>query len=92
MGEIWRNLPIGAVVTEPGSSMQYKTGTWRVRRPVINKEKCVRCLFCWSYCPDAAIKIVENNYVEVNYDYCKGCGICASECPAKAIEMVMEEE
>jgi pyruvate ferredoxin oxidoreductase delta subunit len=85
----WKNLPIAATVTEPGSSLKYKTGDWRALRPVVHTDKCKNCLICWIYCPDSAI-IREEKWVAVNYDYCKGCGICAHECPTKAI--TMEEE
>lgn len=97
-----RELPVGAVITEPGNSLAYKTGDWRVERPVINQDKCVRCRTCWYYCPDGAIVELDKEYVtsdgkrkygvtyEINYDYCKGCGICAAECPVKAIDMVPE--
>ncbi len=67
-----------------------KTGLWRLRRPVINYDKCRRCMLCWMYCPEAAIEVREGVLI-VDYDYCKGCGICASECPAGAISMVKEE-
>ena len=73
------------------------TGEWRIFRPVIDYDKCVRCFICWKYCPDLTIKIVPDDnpkYKEkpvVNYDYCKGCGVCANECPVKCIEMVVEE-
>jgi len=87
----WKSLPIGAVLLEPGSSLKYKTGDWRAFRPVVEKEKCVNCLLCWIYCPDAAIQRKEK-WVEVNYDYCKGCGICAKECPKDAIKMVEEQK
>lgn len=87
----WKSLPMGAVVLEPGSSLKYKTGDWRAFRPVVEKEKCVNCLFCWIYCPDAAI-VRKEKWVEVNYDYCKGCGICAKECPKEAIKMVEEQK
>ena len=97
----WKEIPIAGTILEPGNSVKYKTGDWRTFRPVIDQEKCVRCLFCWAYCPDAAVKIVEKPYrtqsgkeypfsVEIDYDYCKGCGICANECPVKAIQMVEE--
>jgi len=87
----WKSLPIGAVLLEPGSSLKYKTGDWRAFRPVVEKEKCVNCLLCWIYCPDAAI-VRKEKWVEVNYDYCKGCGICAKECPKDAIKMVEEQK
>ena len=97
----WRELPIGSVITEPGNTAKLSFHTWRTFRPVIDKEKCVRCGLCWMYCPDAAIVEVKGTYVtksgrkyevsyEVNYQYCKGCGICANECPVKAITMVEE--
>ncbi len=97
----WKRIPIGAVITEPGSSLKYKTGDWRVMRPIIDQEKCVRCRTCWVFCPDGAIMEVKKPYrtkagreydvsYEINYDYCKGCGICAHECPVKAITMVEE--
>jgi pyruvate ferredoxin oxidoreductase delta subunit len=82
----WKSLEPGAVVTEPGSSQNYKTGDWRAFRPVVTKEKCVNCLICWIYCPDSAI-IRQEKWVEINYDFCKGCGICAKECPKNAISM-----
>jgi len=87
----WKSLPMGGVVTEPGSALKYKTGDWRAFRPLVDRGKCVNCLLCWIYCPDSAI-IRHEKWVEVNYDYCKGCGICAHECPTKAIEMVEEQK
>jgi pyruvate ferredoxin oxidoreductase delta subunit len=81
-------ITIGAVVEEPGSSLANKTGSWRSgKKPVRNKEKCIKCMRCWLFCPDNAIS--EN--IETNYDYCKGCGICAAECPVKCIDMVTED-
>jgi 2-oxoacid:acceptor oxidoreductase delta subunit (pyruvate/2-ketoisovalerate family) len=68
-----------------------KTGSWRNVRPVIDLEKCTRCLLCWKFCPDLSIIVdEEKNTVAVDYDYCKGCGICAEECNVGAI--TMEEE
>jgi len=87
----WKELPPGAVVTEPGSSRKYKTGDWRAFKPVVEGDKCVNCLLCWVYCPDAAIVRSEKG-VEINYDYCKGCGICAKECPKQAIKMMEEKK
>ena len=64
---------------------------WRVFKPIIDHEKCIRCLFCWVYCPDGVIG-KEEKELTIDYDYCKGCGICAYECPKKAISMVKEEK
>ncbi len=68
-----------------------KTGSWRNLRPVLDKEKCIKCGICWKFCPDVSISIDEEDYPVVNLDFCKGCGICATECPKDAIEMVKEE-
>jgi pyruvate ferredoxin oxidoreductase delta subunit len=87
----WKELPPAAIVTEPGSSRQYKTGDWRAFKPVVESDKCVNCLLCWVYCPDAAI-IRNEKGVAINYDYCKGCGICAKECPKLAIKMMEEKK
>jgi len=86
----WKTIPIGGLLLEPGSAMKYKTGDWRAFRPNVDQGKCINCLLCWIFCPDAAIVRKEKN-VEVNYDYCKGCGICANECPVKAITMTEEK-
>ena len=85
----WKSLPMAAIITEPGSSMQYKTGDWRTFRPVVDLEKCTNCLLCWIYCPEPAITRTEKG-VKVDYNFCKGCGICAEECPVKAITMMEE--
>ena len=86
-------LPLGAVIEKPGSSINYKTGGWRVLKPVVNNEKCVGCHQCWVSCPDMAIKVdLSIKKAVVNYDYCKGCGICSQVCPTQAIHMEKEEK
>ncbi len=67
-----------------------KTGNWRVYRPVLDKEKCVKCLRCWAFCPEAAITKNKDGTISIDYDYCKGCGVCANECKVKALTMVRE--
>ena len=62
-----------------------KTGSWRNVTPVIDYEKCTRCMICWKFCPDLAITCTEPP--EIILEYCKGCGVCAEECPVKCIEM-----
>jgi pyruvate ferredoxin oxidoreductase delta subunit len=83
-------ITIGAVV-KGGSSLDYKTGSWRDQQPVVDMELCKACGRCEEVCPDSAVHIIEEVYV-IDYDYCKGCGLCAYECPADAIEMVQEEK
>lgn len=88
----YKDLPIGAVIPEPGNSAKYRTGEWRSVRPVWKPEGCVHCLTCWVYCPDCSIKVEDGKVTGIDYDHCKGCGICARECPRgeKALQMVKE--
>ncbi len=71
----------------PGEGAAGKTGSWRVFRPVVDREKCNACGLCGIYCPDSCIDADLN----VDLEFCKGCGICANECPKKAIAMAREE-
>ena len=80
----------GAVIIEPGSTVQTETGSWRSLKPIIDEKKCTGCGICLLYCPDMAIN--GKKPPKIDYKYCKGCGICANECPVKAIIMVQEEE
>lgn len=66
------------------------TASWRVVRPVIDKNKCKECGICMAYCPVNSIMGIEKNCYVISYDYCKGCGICSAECPHNAIAMIPE--
>ena len=87
-GSTWRDVPIGGNILEPGTSAEYKTGSWRSDEPVWNGDICISCMNCWMFCPEGCI----SEKFEADLDYCKGCGICAQECPVKCIEMVKEEK
>ena len=63
----------------------------RTFRPIIDTEKCVKCLRCFLLCPDGVID-KSGEVLEIDYDYCKGCGVCAHECKPKAIQMIKEGE
>lgn len=70
-----------------------KTGSWRIFKPILHADKCIKCYFCYINCPDTAIIIKKYGELPIwDYDYCKGCGICADVCPTQAIEMVRESE
>jgi pyruvate ferredoxin oxidoreductase delta subunit len=83
---------LGAVIPEAGNSIYNETGGWRTFVPEIDVEKCIGCMLCYFYCPDAAIIIEGGKAVAVDLAHCKGCGICAHECPPKAITMLLEEK
>ena len=85
----WKEIPIAGVCWMP--TTEYPTGDWRTFKPVLEPEKCNKCLLCYVYCPDAAIEWKPKaEQIEFNYNYCKGCGICANECRREAIKMVLE--
>jgi pyruvate ferredoxin oxidoreductase delta subunit len=84
------NFPISPTIRNPGGSLAFKAGMWRIMRPVIDPNKCTRCGVCETFCPDMAISKLNDDSLNINSDYCKGCGICANECPVKAIQMVKE--
>ena len=90
----WEELAVAGIITEPATSLAYKTGTWRDERPIWDAEKCTSCFLCFIHCPDNAVMVKDGKVVGINYDYCKGCGICAIVCPprVKAITMISERE
>ncbi|MEM2154298.1 MAG: 4Fe-4S binding protein [Nitrososphaeria archaeon] len=79
-----------AAISFPSKGVAGKTGVWRIRKPILDRQKCVKCLKCWIYCPEGTILRKEDDSIEIDYEYCKGCGVCANECPARAIMMVEE--
>lgn len=88
----WKEVPIGGVLKDKGSSVAYNSGSWRSFRPVIDLEKCINCMFCWVYCPDSAVVLKDGKVVGFDLEHCKGCGICAKECPPKVTAITMEPE
>ncbi len=63
----------------------------RAFRPTVDKDKCVGCGNCQTFCPEGTVMLTDDKEVLFDYRYCKGCGVCANECPVQAIEMVKEE-
>ena len=87
----WKDLEIGCIVTEPGSSREYRTGDWRSQKPTYNFTMCIKCGICQIYCPEGCIRQNIDGFFEANLFWCKGCGICHRECPTGVISMVDEE-
>lgn len=87
-----KDIPLG-FTARPGTTKNFKTGDWRSARPVLDREKCIYCGFCYIYCPDGVYEDMgsEEKYYKADLDFCKGCGVCAQECPKKCIQMVVEE-
>lgn len=82
-----QDIPLNAMSVD--SMLFNKTGAWRNVRPVIDYDKCIKCMICWKFCPDISIYIEDEKPV-IDYDYCKGCGICVTECPKDCISLVEE--
>lgn len=78
------------IIYAEGNTVDKKTGSWRLFKPSIDYETCVRCGICFARCPDGCISIDEEGYPVIEYTNCKGCLICYEECPAKAIEAKRE--
>ncbi len=88
--KIERFLPSG-LATEAETKQE---GIWDRERALQEAERCLSCgtcnlcLQCVSFCPDASIRLDEDEAsVRVDLDHCKGCGICAYECPRGIITM-----
>jgi len=66
-------------------------GDWRALRPVVAREKCVKCAVCWTYCPTQCV-VERPAWFDIDLRVCKGCGVCAQECPQRAIAMIPETD
>lgn len=84
-----QDVPAFHPISWPMKGVSGETGSWRSERPVVDQEKCISCLRCWVFCPEA---VIDKDTITIDYTYCKGCGICAVECPRNAITMEKEEE
>jgi len=68
--------------------------SWRVLKPVYNRDICIDCQNCWVWCPDTSIISRDKQMLGIDYDHCKGCGVCVEVCPTnpKSLLMFIEAE
>jgi pyruvate ferredoxin oxidoreductase delta subunit len=68
--------------------------SWRVIKPIYNRDICIDCQNCWVWCPDSSIISRDKQMLGIDYDHCKGCQVCVEVCPTnpKSLLMFVEAE
>ncbi len=66
--------------------------SWRVIKPVYNRDICIDCQNCWVWCPDTSIISRDKQMLGIDYDHCKGCGVCVEVCPTNPKSLLMYAE
>lgn len=90
----WKELPIGGLILEAGNSVEYNSGSWSPQKLIWYPDRCIQCMLCWIYCPDASIKVEDGKVIGIDHYHCKACGLCITHCPTEpnSLELIMEEE
>jgi len=91
-------MKIGPIISKPGSSLNYKTGSWRTgKKPLFLNKKCNGCKLCYLICPENCIDAewidanrIKRASLKCDFDFCKGCGLCAVICSVNDIQMIQE--
>jgi pyruvate ferredoxin oxidoreductase delta subunit len=63
--------------------------SWRVIKPVYNRDFCIDCQNCWVWCPDTSIISRDKQMLGIDYDHCKGCQVCVEVCPTNPKSLLM---
>ena len=66
--------------------------SWRVIKPIYNRDICIDCQNCWVWCPDTSIISRDKQMLGIDYDHCKGCGVCVEVCPTNPKSLLMFAE
>ena len=66
--------------------------SWRIIKPVYNRDICIDCQNCWVWCPDTSIISRDKQMLGIDYDHCKGCGVCVEVCPTNPQSLLMFNE
>jgi len=92
-------LKEGAAFTKPEeraysdfNSYTATVASWRVIKPVYNRDVCIDCQNCWVWCPDTSIISRDKQMLGIDYDHCKGCGVCVEVCPTNPKSLLMFNE
>ena len=76
----------------PTNSFSGSVASWRVIKPVFNRDLCIDCQNCWVFCPDTAIISRDKKMTGIDYDHCKGCQLCVEVCPTNPKSLLMFNE
>jgi pyruvate ferredoxin oxidoreductase delta subunit len=90
----WQEMLEGAVIPAVPfgkRNEQFKRGTTKSERPIVDFDICIKCRLCWIYCPDEVFDETPDGYYDIAYEYCVGCGICAEVCPVKDCIVMVDE-
>ena len=74
------------------SSYTATVASWRIIKPVYNRDICIDCQNCWVWCPDTSIISRDKQMLGIDYDHCKGCGVCVEVCPTNPKSLLMFSE
>ena len=74
------------------SSYTATVASWRVVKPVYNRDICIDCQNCWVWCPDTSIISRDKQMLGIDYDHCKGCSVCVEVCPTNPKSLLMFAE
>jgi pyruvate ferredoxin oxidoreductase delta subunit len=85
------------VATKPAEERSYSdfnsytatVASWRVIKPVYNRDFCIDCQNCWVWCPDSSIISRDKQMLGIDYDHCKGCQVCVEVCPTNPKSLLM---
>jgi len=84
------SLAAPLIEAEANSALRTTDG-WRVYRPILEPERCTRCMLCFALCPEGAIQIDAESLPQIDYAHCKGCLVCLTECAPQAISQLRED-
>ena len=60
-----KKYKVKTTISYPVKGATGKTGNWRVFKPILDKEKCVKCLRCWIFCPEATVIRNKDNSIDI---------------------------